>query len=230
MEMNFQKGNIKTILAIVVLVLIVGAWWISNLPSKSVTSNESVEQNLPVNNDPNQRVLSVVKAESKATYEIDEDLNKVPTHVVGNTSEIMGTVAVFNNDYSKIQIRNIKLDARSFKTDIAKRDENVVKFVLESDKPGNESISFEPTNISGFPSLMEKSKDYPVTVIGDIVIKGVVRLASFEGTARLVDDNSLRLVLSTTINRNDFNVSIPNFPFLSNVSPMVKLTVDLVLR
>ncbi len=178
----------------------------------------------------NQGALTVVPAESKATYEINEKLQGKPVHVVGTTQAITGTASVDLTMPAKIQIGQIKLDATTFKTDIAKRDENVKEMVLKSDKPQYQYITFTPTSISGVPANVEKGKDIPVTIVGDMTILGVTKSVAFTGTVNVGADNSLTVKAKTKLTYGDFGVTIPNFSFLSDIDKTVDLSVELVAR
>jgi polyisoprenoid-binding protein YceI len=174
--------------------------------------------------------VTIVPAESKATYEINEKLQGKPVHVVGTTQAISGTAQVDVTAPVKVQIGEIKLDATTFKTDIAKRDENVSELVLKSTKPEFKYITFVPTMISGVPANVEKGKDFPVTIVGDMTILGVKKSVAFTGTMNIGSDNSLTVKAKTKLTYGDFGVTIPNFSFLSDIDKTVDLSVELVAR
>jgi polyisoprenoid-binding protein YceI len=221
--------------AVVVLVLVAGGIYMTVTKDKEVSTVDSLtEQNVAGDasqtgdtENPNQKTMTVVSAESQATYEIDEVLRGTPTHVVGTSRDITGSI-VFDTTTNKVQIAEVKLDASTLKTDIAMRDGNVKKLVLKSDQSANQFITFKTTAIEG--ESLEVQKEFPVKVTGDLTISGVTKSIIFNGMARLGLDNSLTVKASTDLTYGDFGVAVPDLPFLANVSKTVKLTVDLVAR
>ncbi len=185
---------------------------------------------LPESNNSSQKVLHIAPLESKATYELNEVLRGTKTHVVGSTGDIAGDISLTLTKPQKIEIGQVKVNARTFKTDIEQRDENVIKLVLKSNDPANEFIAFKTTNITGVPESIESNKDFSVAIIGDITIAGVTKSVTFDGTANLSDANVLKINASTMLAREDFGVFIPNFSFLANVDKIVKLSISLIAR
>lgn len=179
--------------------------------------------------DLNQKTLTIDASVSKATYEINEVLKGKPTHVIGNSSTLSGTVMI-DSVSKKINGAEVKVDATSFKTDIAMRDGNVKKLVLKSDQEGNEFISFSTTSVEGVPATVVVGTEFPVKVTGDMVIAGVTKSVTFDGTVKYGADNSATVNASTTLAYGDFGLSIPNLPFLANVDKTVKLSVVLVAK
>ncbi|MCX6747847.1 MAG: YceI family protein [Candidatus Nomurabacteria bacterium] len=233
-----MKNNNTIMIGVVVLVLILGGVYISqtNKTEKidELNSNVVSEQNVIEDSngasgiqETSLKTLAIVSAESKATYEIDEVLRGIPTHVVGNSSSLMGSV-VFDPTTNQIREAEVKVDASTFKTDIDARDGNVKKLVLKSDQSANQYITFKTTNIEGMSG--EVGKEFPVKVTGDMIILGVSKSVMFEGKANLSADGSVMVNANTTLTYGDFGVSVPDFPFLANVSKTVKLTVQLVAR
>ncbi len=224
-----MKKNIGIV--IFVLVVLVGGWYMmsanKNMESPANNENEQVVVNESATT--GEKVLVVVGAESKATYEINEDLKGKRTHVTGTSQALTGTISL-DSVTNKIIGGEVKLDAASFKTDIAARDGNVKTLVLKADQPGNESIMFTATSVTGLPDIMEMDKDFAVKVMGNMTISGVTKPVSFDGMAKLAADGTARIKASTVLAYADFGVAIPDFPFLANIDKTVKLTVELIAR
>ncbi|MFA7285900.1 MAG: YceI family protein [Candidatus Paceibacterota bacterium] len=225
-----MKNNV-IVGGVLVLLLVAGGIYYSSTQKVAevpVVENDVANNTLTTeeNTNPNQKNLTVVGAESKATYKINEDLRGVPTLVTGNTNAITGFITI-NKTNNKILTGKIEIDANSFATDIPARDENVKKLVLESDKQGNASITFVPVNIQG-DLVVGSTSD--VKISGNITIKGVTKSIILEGTALLSADNTLALSVKTVLTYADFGVTIPDFPFLANIDKTVDLSVDVVAR
>ncbi len=222
-----MKKNLIIVLLVIVAVL--GIWYISNSGKKATLNEPVVEEEANLENENTEMgSLSIVAEESKATYEIDEVLSGKPTHVTGESSAISGNI-VLNKDTKVAESATISIDANSFKTDKELRDTNVKKMVLRTDEPGNETITFEMTSVEGSP---EKSLDKSVSVKinGNLKIAGKTKPVTFAGEATMSTDGKLTVSASTTLQYEDFGISVPDLPFLSNVSKDVKLSLQLVAR
>ncbi len=222
-----MKKNI--VLFLVVLVVLGGGWYMMNM-------NQSMDTNMSAENvdqaslkEEGQKVLVIDAAASKAMYEIDEDLRGKPTHVVGTSQALSGTVSI-NPETMMIEEAKISLDANSLKTDISMRDENVKKMVLKSDQPGNEAIVFNMTSVSGMPAQISMGQSMPIKITGDLMISGMKKSVTFDGTLEFMTDGSIKVLASTVLTYGDFGIAVPDLPFLANVAKTTKITVDLVAR
>ena len=196
--------------AIVALIIIVGGVYFYS--TKPVTSPVNDAQNLVDNNvASSEKTLNIVSAESKATYELNEKLQGKPTHVLGTTQSIAGTINIDLTAPAKIEIGEVKIDATTFKTDIAKRDDNVRELVFKSNTSGNQYIVFVPTSIIGVPSNIEAGKDFQITITGDMTILGVTKSITFNGIANVSAENALTINVNTNVTYGDFGLVVPNF-------------------
>ncbi|MBM3206116.1 MAG: YceI family protein [Candidatus Staskawiczbacteria bacterium] len=207
---------------------VVGFYFLTPAVAPTQTAQESVEM-LPEMQSPGEKTFAVIGAESSATYQLGEVLNGKPTQVIGTTSDIAGSVVISMNNPSAVTFGEIKINARTFKTDIANRDNNVRKLVLKADEPANEFIVFKPTSVTGVPATLEVDKEFPVTIIGDITIAGVTKSVTFTGNM-IFGTNNAKVMANTMLAYEEFGVFVPNFPFLANVDKMVKLSVSLVAK
>ncbi|MFN4181412.1 MAG: YceI family protein [Candidatus Paceibacteria bacterium] len=221
-----MNKNISLVLFVVVV--LVGGWYLMSMNKESLNTSTGMQSDGNTVSE-NQKVLNIVSSESKASYEIYEELRGKPTTVVGNSQAISGSVSL-NKDSMMIEGGKISLDANSLKTDIAMRDENVKKMVLKSDQPGNETISFSITGVEGILNPISFDTNIPVKVVGDLTISGVTKSVTFDGTVNMMQDGSMKVLASTVLSYGDFGVAVPDLPFLANVAKTTKLTVDLVAR
>lgn len=166
-------------------------------------------------------VYRISKEGSLATYEIDEELRGSPKHVVGTTTEIAGDIALTG---SYIDFGEIKLDARTFVSDSEKRDGALYRFILNTEKEGNEYIVFKPIS-TDFTGTITEGKEVKFVATGDLIISGVIKLAKFDVTLKVMNGN-LTGTAKTVIKRSDYGIKIPELDFLANVSDLVTLTVD----
>jgi len=225
-----MKNNVIVGAVLVLFIVLGGVYYSSTqkVDEVEVLENEVANNTLTSeeNTNPNQKNLAVISAESKATYQLNEELRGVPTLVTGNTNAITGFITIDTTN-NKILTGKIEIDAKSFVTDIPARDENVKNLVLEADKDNNKFITFVPTNIQGDLVVDTISN---VTISGDITIKGATKPVTLTGTALLSPDNTLAMSVKTVLTYGDFGVTIPDFPFLANIDKTVNLSVDLIAR
>lgn len=222
----------KFLIGLVVIVAIGASLWyfFTQMAQSPTPSYQEVQTNSPVATDPKVKNLSVNASQSKATYEIDEKLQGKPTRVVGTTQSITGQITVNLNEPNKIEIGTIKIDATSFKTDIAKRDENVNEMVLKSTIPANRYITFEPTSVIGVPATIVSGQDFPLTINGNMTILATTKPVVFIGTGNWSSDGVLTINAKNTLTYGDFGLVIPDFSFISDVEKTVDLTVSLVAK
>jgi polyisoprenoid-binding protein YceI len=64
------------------------------------------------------------------------------------------------------------------------------------------------------------------TVTGDLTIAGTTQPVTFDVTAALETADTLAGSAETTVLRSDFNLSIPNVPFVANVGDEVTLKLN----
>lgn len=215
----------KKFLVIILLAIVAGSLYFLNSKNESpkdLNNTDSASLNTSDN------MLDVVSLESKATYEIDEVLNGVPTHVVGTSSSLSGKVT-FNKDSKKIEGGEITLDANSLKTDKSLRDENVKKMVLKTNEEGKDVITFTISKFEGAPES-KIGEEVSVKVLGDLKISGVTKPVTFDGKAKLGENGTLSVNASTVLTYEDFGIAVPDLPFLKDVSNNVKLSVDIVAK
>lgn len=174
--------------------------------------------------------LSIVSAESKAEFSLNEVLRGVPTLVVGTSSEITGNITVHTASPAKIEIGEIKLDARTLVTDNPMRNNNIENLILKSNEPQNQFIVFEPTSVTGVPNVLISKQEFPVKILGDLTISGVTKPMTFDGKVTYSDDGILVGSASTDLTYENFGLTLPNFPFFSNVDKVAKLNISLTAK
>ncbi|MES3017404.1 MAG: YceI family protein [Bacteroidota bacterium] len=177
-----------------------------------------------------QKVLRVVSLQSKAEFKLTEDLNGKPTVVVGTTNQIAGDIAIRAEAPSSMTIGEVKVDARTFKTDNANRDGAIGRLILKSEEKGNEYVTFKTTSVAGLPNMIETGKEFSYTITGDLTIRGITKKVIFDAKSALAADGSLTGNAQTTVAYADYGMTIPDFPFLANVDKTTELSVSFVAR
>lgn len=105
----------------------------------------------------NKTTFSIVSAQSKATFSLNELLRGSPKLVVGETNTLKGEIGVTFSP-ANISLGDISINARTLKTDSEKRDGAISRLILHSDKPENEFITFSNAVVTGLPTEIKKTK------------------------------------------------------------------------
>ncbi len=198
------------------------------LPTQDIKSEVTPLPTTSTN--PTEKQLSIVSSESEAKFSLNEDLRGVPTLVVGTTKELGGTINLQVTAPAKLTIGEVKINARTLKTDDEKRNGALGRFILKSEDPANEFIVFQPKTVVGIPETIAANKEFAYTIHGDLTIRGTTKPVTFNATSTLLADGSLRGNATSTITYGDFGLSVPDLPFLANVEKTVKLEISLIAR
>lgn len=174
----------------------------------------------------NARVYEISAADSTVRFELDEDLRGQRQTVVGSGNGVAGQIAADFSDLSSAEIGVIQIDATSLRTDNNMRNNAIGRWILETGR--HQFITFTPTAIEGLPDSAAVGEAVTFTVTGDLTIRDITRSVTFNVTATAVSETQLSGTASATIQRADFNLTIPNVPSVANVEEEVELYIDFV--
>jgi polyisoprenoid-binding protein YceI len=171
-------------------------------------------------------VFQLVQDESEARFTIAETLRGQPTEAVGITNQVAAEIAIDYDDPAATQLGVVQVDARTIETDQNRRNQAIGRFILNT---GDfEFITFAPTAISGLPETTTIGESYSFQITGDLTIRDVTNEATFDATVAPVSEDRLEGSATTTVNRGDFDLSIPSVPFVADVAEDVLLEIDFV--
>ncbi len=170
--------------------------------------------------------FQIVQAESKASFTLDEQLNGQPKTVVGTTDQIAGEVAVSPSDLSSVKVGVISVNARTLATDSDRRDRAIKNIILSTDS--YELITFTPTGIVGLSGSGTPGTPYTFQITGNLTIRDKTVPVVFQTTVTAESSTRLSGTATTTVNRGDFGLTIPNVPMVANVSEQVKIDIVFV--
>jgi polyisoprenoid-binding protein YceI len=163
-------------------------------------------------------------------FNIFEELRGKPVTVVGTTNQVTGTITADPDALSSAMVSEIRINARTLKTDSAQRDGAIGRLILESEKDAYEYITFKPTRIEGLPEKATIGTAFDFKATGLLTIRDIGRQVTFTGTATFVSETELTGSAQTIIPRADFNLNIPDLPFLANLGKDVTLKVKLTAK
>lgn len=171
-------------------------------------------------------IYELAPDESGVRFTMDELLRGLPKTVVGATNLVSGQIALDRTNLSTAQVGVIQINALSFYTDDAFRDEALHTFILDS--PTFPLVTFAPTRIEGLPEQIAVGETAVFTLTGNLTIKNITQPVVFDGTADLSTPARLEGHAAATISRADFNLVIPEVPQVANVDDVFLIEIDFV--
>ena len=171
-------------------------------------------------------VFQIVPDQSQVSFSIYEELGGQPKTVVGTTSEVAGQLAVDVQDLSETQVGVIQVNARTLTTDNDRRNGAIRNFILNTDQ--YEFITFTPTSITGLSGAAQPGQSFTFQISGDLNLRDVTRSVTLNVTAQGVSASQITGTATTTVNRGDFNLTIPSVRNVANVGEEVTLQIDFV--
>ena len=157
---------------------------------------------------------------------IDEVLRGEPVTVVGRTDQVAGLIAVDPTNPANTTIGTIRVNARTLVTVSDQRNRALNNRILQTDQ--FEFIEFAPSEIQGLPAQVTLGEPFTVQVSGDLTIRDLTKPVVFEITVTPVSETRLEATATTTIQRADYHLTIPDVPFVADVGEEVQLEIDFV--
>lgn len=207
-------------------------------PTTAVVDIEPVQETEPVTIEttvPTQETVTatselrytISQNESQARFTIFEELNGQPTDVVGSTNQVAGEAAIDLSDLSQTRLGTITVNARTLVTAEDRRNQAIRNRILHTDQ--YEYVTFTPQSLVGLSGSAEPGQTYTFQIYGDLNIQDVTQPAVFDATVSVESAERIRGIATTTISRSDFNLQIPNVPFVANVGENVILEIEFVI-
>lgn len=163
---------------------------------------------------------------TEARFIIGEILGGQPNTVIGVNGGVIGEILVDPSEPQASQIGVITIDATGFVTDNNLRNRAIRQFVLESDR--YPLITFAPTAVAGLPDQVSVGESLSFQIIGDLTIRNVTRTVTFDASLTVVSEGEIAATATATIDRADFELSIPAVPRVAGVDEQVLLEIEFV--
>lgn len=171
-------------------------------------------------------VLNLVTVETHARFLIGEILAGSPNTVIGETQEVSGEIRVDPADPAAVELGLIQIDAASFVTDNSFRNRAINSFILQTgDYP---LVTFEETELAGLPETVAIGDTFDFELVGDLTIRDITRSVTFAVNVTVESSTRLTGSARATINRADFDLTIPSVPQVASVDEQVRLELDFV--
>ena len=170
----------------------------------------------------------IVSEKSTASFSLEEDLRGTHITVLGTTKDVSGEVSADRMALADAKIGTIRINARTFVTDSEQRNNAIRRMILKTEDDANEFIEFVPKSVTGLTATAEIGKTVPFTVTGDLTVSGQTKEATFKGTVTFVSETELSGSVESNIHYPDWNIAVPNLPFLANVDQDVTLKLEFI--
>lgn len=157
-------------------------------------------------------IFRIDQTRSYVQYQIDEVLSGNSIVVIGQTKQVDGFITLDQTNPSNSQLSTLFINARDFKTDSSNRDGAVRRFILKSDQPENEFITFEPSAFSGFPTDVVVGQPFNFEVVGTLTMLGKASPLTFQAEASLVSETEINGSAETTVKWSDLGVEVFRVP------------------
>lgn len=173
-------------------------------------------------------LFSISQEESRATFELDEDLRGRRQTVVGTTNQVAGEIGLDLADLSSAQVGVIRVNARTLVTDNDFRNRAINNQIL--DTAAYEFITFTPTSVEGLSGVVTIGESVDFTIVGDLLIRDISQNVTFLVEARADSADQISGRATAEVNRGDYGLNIPSVPNVANVDEVVKLSIEFVAR
>jgi polyisoprenoid-binding protein YceI len=171
--------------------------------------------------------FEIDQPQSSVRFIIDEELRGAPKRVVGTTDQVAAQIIIDFDDPAASQLGTVRINARTLVTDSEFRDRAIRGQILDSASDEFEFIEFAPTAITGLPDSIVAGAPIALEVTGDLTIGAITRSVTFAVTLTANPD-AVTGSGTATVERADFDLSIPSVPNVANVSEMVTLEIEFV--
>jgi len=172
-------------------------------------------------------IFEIDQEGSEVRFNIYELLRGTPKDVIGVTNQVAGQVAINLSDLSSAKVGEILINARTLATDDDRRNQAIRNRILFTDQ--YEYIRFVPTQINGLQGEATTGQTITFQIEGDLTIRDITKPVTFE--LSLTGETTERISGSAkaVIQRADFNLNVPEVPFVADVGEEITLEIDLVL-
>ena len=173
-------------------------------------------------------LFSISTEGSKVSFRLGEILNGSQNEVVGTTDQVAGQIAIDFATPANSRIGEIRIDARTLATDSSMRDRMIRGQILQSAQDEYEFISFKPNTISGLPLSVTMGTAFSFEVTGGLTIRDITQPVTFAVTVTPYSTDQIAGIATATVQRDDFGLTIPNVPSVTQADEEVKLEIDFV--
>ncbi|HEX7023540.1 MAG TPA: YceI family protein [Gemmatimonadales bacterium] len=169
--------------------------------------------------------LEVASTGNEARYRVREQLAgfDLPNDAIGRSSGVSGALVLDEKGGVVPGPSRIVVNVAELRSDRDRRDGYVRRRILESDSFPTATLA--PTVIRGLPWPLPASGQAPLTLAGDLTVKGVTRPTTWNVTANFVGD-TISGTAATAFTFADFGLDQPRVPIVLSVGDTIRLEYD----
>ena len=175
-------------------------------------------------------VVKIDSAQSSASFSLGEKLLGKDNTVIGKTSKVTGDITLNLANPAQSKLGTITIDASDFTTDSSQRNGAIQRFILQSNQPANQFITFEPTQITGLPAAVKVGDTLSFKVTGNLKIRAISKPATFDVTATVKSASEIAGTAKAKVTRTAYELTIPTVPSVADVTDEVALQLDFVAK
>ncbi len=131
---------------------------------------------------------------------------------------------------SQSKVGTIKIDASDLTTDSNDRNGSIRRFILQTNQPENQFITFEPTSIQGLPAAVKVGDTVNFKIMGNLKIRAITKPVTFDTTATVKSANEIMGSAKAKVTRTMFELTIPTVRSVADVTDEVALQLDFVAK
>ena len=110
-------------------------------------------------------------------------------------------------------------------TDSSQRNNTLQGRILETSNPANQHATFTATAIEGMLASVAVGQTVHFQLAGNLTVHQVTHSETFDVTLTVTSASELTGTVRATVRYQDFNLTIPNVPFVSNVADDITLAL-----
>jgi polyisoprenoid-binding protein YceI len=171
-------------------------------------------------------VFQIDPSGTEARFVIGEILGGQPNTVIGVNSRVQGQLTLDLGEPAASRLGTIQIAADGFVTDSNLRNRAINQFILES--AAFPLITFQPTSIRGLPGAASVGDSLQLEISGDLTIREITQPVTFTARVLWAAEDRLEGSATATIQRADFELTIPQVPRVAGVDEAVVLELDFV--
>ena len=149
-----------------------------------------------------------------------------PKRVVGLTDQVAGDLIIDFASPQDSQLGTLRINVRTLQTDDGRRDRAIRSRILQSADDAYEFVEFEPTSLVGLPAEVAVGDELQFTIVGTLTIREISTEVTFDVVVALESDGRVSGSAAATIQRETFELTVPNVPFVASVGEDVLLAID----
>ena len=173
-------------------------------------------------------VFRIAPEESEVRFVIHETLLGQPNDVIGRTDQVAADILLNPDNPAQTTVCTVRVNARTLVTDNEFRNRAIRGQILQSAQDQFEFATFVPTAVEGLPNNIAVGDTVTFQITGDLTVRDIVQPVTFDVTATLASETQLEGSAVATIQRGDYNLTIPNAPGVADVAEDVRLEIDFV--